>query len=227
MRLTERPSTQAPERRVRALAGRRDHDQARVRPLERRRAQGEIDLVVGVRVQLVDDRERRRQAVQARSVGGEDAQVAREHVRLAGSVAVAKLEVADDDVLVVEHASEVGRGFVQDPGLLPTRGGAVDGRVLDRDEVVERDRGEERRLPLPAREQGDELPLGASGRLRDPTLERLEVEPDPLTERLELHSRQEVRRPGGVPRDPASFRDAFDRDERRPAWPQFSYSPHR
>ena len=79
--------------------------------------------------------------MQARRVGREDAQVPREDVRLLGVVAVAELEVADDDVRVVEDAREVGGGLEEDARLLAARGGAVDSRVLDRDEVVQRDRG--------------------------------------------------------------------------------------
>jgi hypothetical protein len=48
-----------------------------------------------VRVELVDDRERRRQSVQLRRVCGEDAKVPGEDVRLAGVVAPAKLEAFD------------------------------------------------------------------------------------------------------------------------------------
>ncbi len=137
-------------------------------------------------MQLVDDRQRRRQPVQTRSVSGEDAQMPAEDVRLARVVAVAELELADDDVPVIEDAGEVRGSLVQDPRLLAARSGAVDRGALDADEVVERDRGEERCLPLAAREEGDELPLRAGGGRGDPPLERLEAEPDLLSEADEL-----------------------------------------
>jgi hypothetical protein len=86
-----------------------------------------------VGVELVDDREGGGEAVQPRRVGGEHAQVAGEHVRLVGVLAVAKLQVADDDVLVLECACEHRGGFVQDPRLLAARSGGVHCRVLDRD----------------------------------------------------------------------------------------------
>jgi hypothetical protein len=64
---------------------------------------------------------------------------------------------------------------------------AVDGRALDGHEVVERNRGEQMRLPVPARNQDDRLALRPRNSLRDPALERLEVEADRPAERNESH----------------------------------------
>jgi hypothetical protein len=157
--------------------------------LDQRRGEGDVDLVGGVRMELVADHQRRLQPVQPRRVGGEHAQVAREHSRHAPIRAEAELQVAVDDVRVLEDAREGARGLEQDPGLLAARGGAVDGRVLDADQVVERDRREKGGFPLAPREQGDELTLGAGRRFGDPLLERLEAEPDLLAEQAELHRR--------------------------------------
>jgi hypothetical protein len=126
-----------------------------------------------VGVHLVQDRERGFEAVQQASVGGEDAHVAAERPRLGGVGAVADLEVAVDEVRVVEHAGEVRSGFVQDPGLLSGCGCAVDGGVVHGQQVVVGDRGEQVGLAVAAREQDHRLPLRPGDRLRDPTLEGL------------------------------------------------------
>jgi hypothetical protein len=95
--------------------------------------------------------------------------------------------VADEDVGVVEDAREVRGCLVEDARLLARRGGAVDGRALGRDEVVERDRGEEGRLPLPARKERHKLALRAGRGFRYPPLEGLEGQADLVSEPLELH----------------------------------------
>jgi hypothetical protein len=135
-----------------------------------------------VGVQLVDDRQRGRQAVQAGSVRSQDAQMPTEHVGLVRVVAPAELQVADDHVLVLEPAGERRSRLEQDPRLLPRACGAVDGGVLDHDQMMERDGGEQGCFPLPSWEQGDELPLRARGGLRDPLLEWLQLQPDPFGE---------------------------------------------
>ncbi len=146
LRKRERPCTEASERAVCALAGGRDDYEAGVGPLQGRRAEREVDLVVTVGVQLVDDRERGREPVQFRRVGGENPQVAAEPLRLVRVLAPAQLEVADDDVLVLKPQGEGGGRLVEDPRLLARGSGAVDGRMLDRDEVMQRDGGEQGRL---------------------------------------------------------------------------------
>jgi hypothetical protein len=50
--------------------------------------------------------------------------------------------------------------------------------------MVERDRRQQRRLALPAREEDDELAFSRGG-VGDALLERLEPEPDAVTERVE------------------------------------------
>ena len=138
-------------------------------------------------VELVDDRERRGEPVQLGGVGGEDAQVSGDDVRFERVVDPAELEVADDDVRVLELAGEHGGGLVEDACLLTARGGAVDGRLRHGDQVVQRDRRHQGGLALAAGEEDDELAFGACGGACDPFLERLQVESDLLAEQGELH----------------------------------------
>jgi hypothetical protein len=77
-------------------------------------------------VQLVANRETERQAVQSRGVGGEDAEVAGEHARLARVRAPADLKVPVDEVRVVERARELRAVLVQDTALFSRTCGAVD-----------------------------------------------------------------------------------------------------
>jgi hypothetical protein len=90
--------------------------------------------------------------VQAGRVGGEDAQVPAEHVRFVRVLAVAKLQMADDDVVVLERASEHRGGLVEDPCLLAARGGRVNGGVRNGEKMLEGEGGKQRRLSLPPRE---------------------------------------------------------------------------
>jgi len=113
----ERAGPQPAERRVGAGAGGRDHDQLRAGALQGGRAERQVDLVVAVGVELVDDRQRRTEAVQPRRVGGQHPHEAAEHLRLARLLAPAQLEMAVDEVRVVERAGEAGRGLEQDAGL--------------------------------------------------------------------------------------------------------------
>jgi hypothetical protein len=67
-------------------------------------------------------------------------------------------------------------------GLVAASGAAVDLGALDGQQVVERHQSLEARLPVPARQEDQQLALGCERRLRDPALERFEGEPRPLGE---------------------------------------------
>ena len=118
-----------PSGRVRALAGGGDRDHLRVGPLVQRGRQRDVHLVGLERLQLVEDRQRIREAVQPRRVRREHPQVAAEHPRHVRVVAPAQLEMAVHDALLTQHA-RVARGRLeQDPGLLTGRRRAVHRRV--------------------------------------------------------------------------------------------------
>jgi len=107
VRQAQGAGAQAAEGRLGPVAGGRDHGHARAGALVQRRAQGQVELVVAVGVQLVDDHQRRRQAVDLRRVGGEDAQV---------PIRNAQLEVADHQP--VRAFGEGARRLEQDARLI-------------------------------------------------------------------------------------------------------------
>jgi hypothetical protein len=126
-----------------------------------------------VRLQLVEDRQRERQPVQQRRVGGQHPQVAGEHLRLLGVGHPAQLMMPVDDVRVAEIAGEAVGVLEQDPCLLPGRRGTVDGGVLDRHQVVQRDQRRQHRLAVAPGDQDQQLALRARGRRADAALEGL------------------------------------------------------
>jgi hypothetical protein len=78
--------------------------------------------------------------------------------------------------------------------------------------MVEGDGGEQRRLPLPSREQDDELALSALHRLGDAPLERLEVEAYPFAELPKLVTTRRERLPVWLSRQPR--RNRLPKEER-------------
>ena len=125
-----------------------------------------VDAVVLVRVQLVDDHERAAEAVQLRGVGGEHPEEAVEATGLVRVLAPAQLEVPDHDALVFKAERELDGRLEQDAGLRACASGDVHLGPLGGDEVVERDRGHQRRLALPAWEEYDELAFVARAAAR-------------------------------------------------------------
>jgi hypothetical protein len=137
-------------------------------------------------VHLIDDHEARsHQPVQLAGVGSEYAQMPPEHPGLRRVRAPAELQVPVDDVGVVEDACERRGGLVQDRGLLAAGGCAVDRGVLDRQQVIESDRREQRGLAVASADQHDRLALRSRDRGGDPLLERLELQSDQIAELLE------------------------------------------
>jgi hypothetical protein len=186
VRLRERASAKLPERSVGTLAGARDDDHLRAGHLQHRGAHRDVDLFVGMRVHLVDDRQRRFQPVQQPCFGGERAQVPGEDPRLPGIRTPTELEMAVDNVWVIKEAGEAGGRLEQDPRLFATRGGAVDRGAVDSQKMVKGDRREQVGLAVSSGEEEDGFPRAAD-RPHDLTLKRLQIESDRAAELQELH----------------------------------------
>jgi hypothetical protein len=119
-----------------------------------------------VGVELVDQDERRRQALELAGVRGDHAQVA---------IARPDLALVDDD-LRIERPRDPHRVLVDHAGLLPTGRRDVDPRLRCRQQVVDGQSREDERFAVATREQDEQLALGAEERRGDLLLERHRLE---------------------------------------------------
>jgi hypothetical protein len=134
---SERTCSHAPQRGV-ELPGRcRDEEQARVREFHERRLerieQGRLALGLGPAPDLIPDHQRVCAAVCTPAIGGDHAQQA----------------ARCPDLIVAQHEALEAAGVgsedaVEDACLLPARRGKRDGRLLDREQVVQADQGRAR-----------------------------------------------------------------------------------
>lgn len=175
----EAAAAQLAERGLRAGPCGADGEQLRAGALVARGGHRDVGLVVAVLGELVDDAEGELEAVEARRVGGQDLQPARERGgRLEAFAAAAQLQVADVDL--VGHArveTPAARDAPGERGLVAGGGDDEGARVGIGDDVEQREGGGERRLAVAARDGDDNLGhVGIEQLGSDAALPMLQVE---------------------------------------------------
>ena len=221
----ERSAAEPTQRALSALAGGRDRDQLRVRPLVDRARERLVDPLAGDGLELVEDHQARREAVKAGRLGSEDPHVAGKDGRLVGVGAEAQLQMPEDEVGVLEPAREVGRVLVKDPGLRDARRDAVDPGVRVGEEVVNGDQGHQRRLAVSPGKQDQRLALLPEDGVGDPLLKRLEFGAELLAEVDEAAITATDGRLGPIVVDQARF-SRFRRDCGHSGWGEDGLGAH-